>query len=274
MSKRLRSPIIWVGGKGNMAAKLLKLMPEHKIYVEPFGGGASLLFAKEPSSVEVYNDLDERLYDLFIVLSNPKMFEKFYRRVALLPHSRQMFNRYHDIWDKINDRVERAARWYYVIRHTFGGFYAPNKKCWAYSINCSSRGMSALTSKWLSTLEMLPEIHERLQRVQIEHNDFQKIFEVYDTPDTLFYADPPYVLSTRKDVRYKCDMTNKEHRKLIHILLNLKGKVMLSGYECDLYKLLVKRSWRLVRFPTKKYAGKATLGKPKSECVECVWMNY
>ncbi len=69
MTKRLRSPILWFGGKGNMVAKILPLFPPHRIYVEPFGGGASLLMAKAPAPVEVYNDLDSGLVNLFRVLT-------------------------------------------------------------------------------------------------------------------------------------------------------------------------------------------------------------
>ena len=87
----LRSPVRWYGGKGNMVKKLLKLIPEHKIYVEVFGGGASLLFAKEPSPIEIYNDIDEGLVNFFRVLRDPEKFGKFYAKAVLTPYSRAEF---------------------------------------------------------------------------------------------------------------------------------------------------------------------------------------
>jgi DNA adenine methylase len=88
----MRSPIGWFGGKGNMRGRILPTFPPHKRYVEPFGGGASLLLAKEPVELEVYNDLDHALYEFFTTLADPGEFERFYRRVALLPYSRELYN--------------------------------------------------------------------------------------------------------------------------------------------------------------------------------------
>lgn len=91
---RLRSPIFWFGGKGNMVAKILPMLTAipHTRYVEPFGGGASILMAKPPVDVETYNDLDSALYDFFTVLADPDLFPQFVRRVKLLPCSRQLYD--------------------------------------------------------------------------------------------------------------------------------------------------------------------------------------
>lgn len=114
MRKRLRSPIVWFGGKGNMVAKLLPLIPPHRIYVEPFGGGASLLFAKKPSPVEVYNDLDSGLVNFFRVLRDPKKFERLHKLVSLTPYSREEYDFCRATWETCDDDVERAYRWYVV----------------------------------------------------------------------------------------------------------------------------------------------------------------
>lgn len=106
-----------------MVAKLLPLMPPCRRYVEVFGGGASLLFARAPAEVEVYNDLDEGLADFFRVLADPKLFKKFHRRVGLLPSSRAIYNEYRRTWREQSDRVERAARWFVVARQSFGGSF-------------------------------------------------------------------------------------------------------------------------------------------------------
>ena len=254
--KRLRSPIIWVGGKGNMVAKLLKLIPPHKIYVEPFGGGASLLFAKEPSPVEVYNDIDSNIVNFFRVLRDPEKFEKFYRKVCLTPFSREEYYYCRDTWDKCEDEIERAYRWYIVARWSFSGIFG---RSWSFAITKSSKNMASTCSRWLSIIDMLPQIHERLMRVQIEHNDFRKIFETYDTPDTLFYCDPPYVLEAKKDVLYQYELTLKDHKDLVDILLNIKGKAILSCYYHPVYDRLIEAGWKRIDFETASY----TVGKTR-----------
>ena len=143
--QRLRSPILWFGGKGNMVAKLLPLMPPCRRYVEPFGGGASVLMAREPVEVEVYNDLDEDLSSFFRVLADPARFGKFYRRVALLPYSRSIYNECRSTWEACEDPIERAARWFVVARQSFSGRFA---RSISTAVTGSTRGMSGTTSNW------------------------------------------------------------------------------------------------------------------------------
>jgi len=266
-----------------MVNKLLKLLPPHgsyKIYVEPFGGGASLLFAKKPSPVEVYNDLDEDLVNFFRVLRNEEKFKKFYHKVALTPYSRKEFYDCRETWSQCEDEVERAYRWYVVARMSFSGRFGMS---WSFAVSASTRGMPETASKWLSIIEMLPEIHQRIMRVQIECDDFRKIIETYDTPETLFYMDPPYVPDTRRDGGYKHEMTLEDHKELVEILLNVKGKVMLSGYAHPVYESLEKAGWHRIDFETACFAvGKTRytgiLGegnaKKKQPRIESVWRNY
>ena len=247
----IRSPIRWFGGKGNMVTKLLPLLPPHKIYVEPFGGGASLLFAKAPSPVEIYNDIDSGLVNFFRVIRDPEKFDKFYRLVCLTPYSREEYDYCRSTWEECDDEIERAYRWFVVARMSFSGGFSNS---WSFAVTNSCRNMAATCSKWLSTIEMLPQIHQRLMRVQIEHSDFRNIFNIYDTPDTLFYCDPPYVHDTRTGTRYKHEMTDKDHEELVRILLNIKGMSLLSGYKHSIYEPLEKVGWQRHDFQTACYA--------------------
>jgi len=274
----MRSPITWFGGKGNMTAKLLKLIPPHHTYVEPFGGGGSLLFAKKPSPVEVYNDLDSGLVNFFRVLRDPEKFERFHRLVSFTPYSREEYNFCRETWEKCEDDVERAYRWFVVARMSFGGFFGHS---WGFAVTRSLRGMADPCSRWLSTIEGLPEIHARLMRVQIEHKDFREIFTIYDTPNTLFYCDPPYVPDTRRAGTYKHEMSLQDHSKLVEILLKLKGKVLLSGYCHPVYEPLEQAGWRRYDYETACYAvGKTRktgilgegVAKEKQPRVESVWV--
>lgn len=281
-STKLRSPIGWFGGKGNMVSKLLKLLPPHdsyKIYVEVFGGGGSLLFAKEPSPVEIFNDIDSDLINFFRVLRDEEKFEKFYRKVYCTPYSREEFLFCRETWENCDDEIERAYRFYITARMSFSGEFGSS---WSYSVSLSRRNMSASCSRWLSTIEMLPEIHGRLMRVQIENDDFRNIIKRYDTENTLFYLDPPYVASTRKSGKYRYEMTEEDHEELVNLLLNIRGKALLSGYKNEIYKTLENAGWIRIDFETVCYAAGRTkytkiLGegkaKEKQRRVESVWLS-
>ncbi|MCL5036894.1 MAG: DNA adenine methylase [Chloroflexi bacterium] len=278
--EKLRSPIVWFGGKGHSAGRLIKLIPKHLTYVEPFGGGASLLFKKEPSKVEIYNDLDSGLVNFFRVLREPELFGKFYGRVVLIPYSREEFQTCKETWESTDDTVERAIRWFTVARQSFSGVFG---KGWGYSRSSTAGGMAMKCKAWISILELLPKIHERMMRVQIENRDFRKILEAFDGENTIFYLDPPYHKETRKDGRYRCEMSIHDHKELISRLLSIKGKAMLSGYNHPDYKPLEDKGWRKIDHRTTCMAvGKTRcnglLGegsvKKKYSRTESIWINY
>lgn len=279
MAKKLRSPIVWFGGKGHMVNKLLPLIPKHKIYVEPFGGGANLLIAKEPSPVEVYNDLDSGLVNFFRVLRDKEKFQRFYEQVQLIPYSREEFYYCRDTWENEKDDVMKAVKWFVVMRQSFGGMLGQG---WGASVSHSRRNMASTSSRWLTTIEELPDICNRLLRVQIEHNDFRKIFKMYDSVDTFFYVDPPYVPETRSELKYKHEMSIDDHKDLVNMLLNIKGKAILSGYDNKIYTTLEKSGWYKLTFDvtcsavgrTKKTGllGEGSLKKHQKR-IECVWLS-
>lgn len=279
-AQRLRSPIKWFGGKGHFVKQLLPLLPPHSIYVEPFGGGAFLLFAKAPSPVEVYNDLDSDLVNLFRVIRDPEKFERFHKLVALTPYSREEYYHSRDTYQSHTDAVERAYRFFIAARQSFGGYLGSS---WGYVVTTTSRGMAQCVSSYLSTIEQLPQIHERLMRVQIEHDDFRNILDHYDTPDTFFYLDPPYVPATRKSGGYRHEMTEADHCELVERLLNLKGQAMLSCYAHPVYEPLERAGWRRIDFPTACYAAGRTRGTGllgegaalrRQPRIESVYLNY
>lgn len=274
----LRPPIPYFGGKQLMAGKLLPLFPSHKTYVEVFGGAASLLFAKEPSPVEVYNDLDSDLVNFMQVLRDRDgMFPDFYNRACLSPYSR-------DEWlfcrDHLNDDpspVERARRFFVLARFSFGGLIGNS---FGIDVTGSKRGMVQKASAYQGVLGILPKLGERLVSVLIENKDFRNLIQVYDTEEAFFYLDPPYVPETRRSGAYKHEMTEDDHRDLVELLRSIKGKAMLSGYPNKLYDSLGwnKQEWNTVcsaagrtRVSGLQGTG-AVLARQKR--TECVWMNY
>ncbi len=237
-----------------MRTKIIPIIENipHKTYVEPFGGGASILIGKRPQGIEVYNDIDETLYNFFKVISNPETFEVFYRRVEALPYHRKLWYDYREAYKQETDPIEKAVKWFVIMRQCLGGIRDAG---WGYSVTTKRRGMASTISLWLTAIDKLPEIHKRLQRVQFECRDFRKIFELYDTPETLFYCDPPYVESTRKQRGYDYEMTDNDHKDLIDILLNCRGSVVLSGYNNDLYNnKLIGNSWLKKEYKTACHA--------------------
>jgi DNA adenine methylase len=277
--RRLRSPINWIGSKGRMVAKLLPYIPAHRIYVELFGGGASMLVARDPSDVEVYNDLNSGLVNFFRVLRDQKQFKQFHRLAQLTPYAREEFDLCKQTWREVSDPVERAHRWFVVARMSFGG----NFHSWGYGVTGSCRGMASQVSRYLGAVENLPEISARLLQVQVENKDAFDLIACYDSPDTFFYLDPPYVPSTRKSGGYEHELTDESHRRLVKVLQGIEGKAMLSGYANPIYAELERAGWQRrdwetlcslsgrTRLNGLRGAGAAKLSQKR---VESIWFNY
>ena len=280
MAKRLRSPVHWYGGKGKMVAKLLPLLSvEHQTYVEPFGGAASLLFAKPPSPVEVYNDIDSGLVNFFRVLQNPEHLCALYRKLVFTPYAREIYNEFRNTWQDQEDSIERAYQWFVVARMSFSGAFSAS---WSSAITHGSRGMLATASKWQTAVQHLPYTSARLWRVQIEQQDWRVILKRYDRPATLFYLDPPYPHASRKSRGYEHELTDQDHKELVKAAIGLEGMVLLSSYRSPLYNPLCRAGWKKLTFNTACHAAaktKATgiLGKGSAlrmqKRTEVVWLS-
>ena len=254
----LSSPVQWYGGKGIMASKIIALFPPHETFVEPFGGGASILLAKAASNIEVYNDIDAGLVNFFRVLRDPKKFQKLHALCLLTPYSRQEFNDCRKLWRETEDEIERAHQWFVVARMSFSGDFG-HSNSWSRSVGMSRRSMAGAVSRYLSAIEAMPLVHERLMRVQIEQNDFRKILTQYDSERTLFYLDPPYMHETRQRQRYQYELNDKDHREMCEIILEGRGKFILSGYPNRLYETLLEpKGWKREDFATSCFAAGRT----------------
>ena len=276
----MRSPIVWLGGKGLFAKNLLGLTEvSHQVYVEVFGGGASLLFAKQPSPVEVYNDLDSGLVNFFRVIRNQETFKEFQRQVELIPYSREEYCYAVNKWEQEADLVQKAVLWFIIARMSFGGRFASS---WGFTVLTSAMHMGRAASSYLGAVKNLDQVAARCKMLLVENLNFYKCICNYDTKKTLFYCDPPYMLDTRRGGGYKHEMDKSAHESLVSILLKIKGMVFLSGYETSTYEPLLQSGWKIFKFDVAcNVVGRTKLLKlqGKGACdenqrrTECIYIN-
>lgn len=276
----IRSPFPWFGGKGSPKIKqaILAALPSHTRYVEPFGGGASILLSKPPCAVEVYNDVNRGVVNFFRVIADPDQFARFMARAALLPVSRELYEEFVRTWPAIHDPIEQAVRWFYVARQSFGGMFGNS---WGTSVTGTGR-MAAVTASWRSSFDNLPLVHDRLQQVQIECCDWRDVLKRFSGPGYLAYCDPPYVAGSRKAGGYEHELRDEDHAELIETLLHYDGAVVLSGYHNELYAPLESTGWGCLevdvvccaagRTRTSGLLGPGTVSA-KQRRVECIWRN-
>ncbi len=267
-----KSPINWFGGKYYMAKKIVDLFPEHKMYVEVFGGAGHLLFKKEASEIEVYNDIDSGLVSFFRVLRDENKFAKLKQKLDLTPYSREEFYNCRDTWKTEKDEIEKVRKWYTCVMQSFSS----NFNTWSHSKSKSRRGMSQAVSQWLGKIENdLPNAVERLKAVQIENVDYKELIKKYDGADTLFYLDPPYIHETRKmTYEYAHELESSQHKELVEILLHIKGKAILSGYDHEIYNTLLNNGWNKVLLGEYDKRSEKAIGESRSKGQEFVWINY
>lgn len=256
-----------------MANKIIELFPEHKMYVEVFGGAGHILFKKQPSEIEVYNDIYSGLYNFFRVLRNEELSRKLSKKLQITPYSREEFLYCRDNWQNEEDEVERVRMWYVTAMQSF----STNFSTWSHSKSQSRRGMSQAVSQWLGKVENnIPHAVERLRSVQIENLDYKDLIKKYDRPETLFYLDPPYVHDTRKmTYEYQHEMDNIMHLELVEMLSNIKGQGVLSGYDTEIYSPLLDCGWtkRSIGNYTKR-SEKSNGNNSRSVAEEIVWIKY
>jgi DNA adenine methylase len=250
-SERLRAPFQYFGGKGNMLARLLSLLPPHQVYVEPFCGAASLFFAKPPSPVEVLNDLNEDVVNVFRVLQNKETHEELRFRLMYTPYARSEFLRAIEML-KREDLTPVDRAWAFMVRQNmgFGGKGGAKGGNWGREFT-SDQGCAGTCNAWLMRLSMLDAWRWRLMTVQIDCRDALEVIRYWDSTDTLFYIDPPYVNETRKTLNaYTYEMTTEQHKELVELLLSIKGKAVVSGYEHPLYSPFAQAGWKVHQFRT------------------------
>lgn len=257
----------WYGGKFSHLGWLLPLLPKACHFCEPFAGSAAVLLNREPSPIETYNDIDGEVVNFFRVLRDQK--DALIEAIGLTPFSREEFEAAISEPIEGQSALERARRFYVRARQVRTGLaQTASSGRWAHCRLTSRARMAGAVSRWLGSIEDLPEIAQRLLRVQIENAPALDVIERYDSENTLFYCDPPYPHSSRGDSNaYGYEMTDNDHRGLAHVLHNAKGRVALSGYHCELLSDLYG-DWWCTEAATKNCH---SVKEPRTEVL---WTNY
>jgi len=254
-----RPLIRYLGGKWKQAKWIASHFPEHSIYCEPFGGAASVLLRKDPSPVEIYNDLSGEIVNLWKQVRDNG--EVLSQAIALTPYARA---EYEQACVPSSDPLEQARRSIVKSLQGFSSISFSRKKS---GFRCEATRERFPCIDWDNYVPGLRLIIERFRRVMIESLPATDLMIKHDSPDTLFYVDPPYVLETRnkRDTSYKHELDDDGQRELAETLRQLKGQVVLSGYPCDLYDRDLYPDWR--RFDFRAY------NQQRRQVTDSIWVS-
>lgn len=269
----------WYGGKSRLAPIIASKLPQHRIYLEPFGGMAGVLMAKEPSELEVYNDLSDGLVNLFQVVRNSETCQELIKLLHLTPYARAEWKYCYKGWVNESNPIEKARMFYVMLDQSFAG--TPTNGSWCFA---GLNGDKKPSEVFFNGIENIPLVMRRLRTVQIENHDAMILLKRWDSEETCIYLDPPYVASTRAGGtgQYQHEMTDQQHIELLDFCLQSKSKIVISGYQSEIYQeKLENNGWYREDYDTLATSTLYTLGnglkgRPASlaKRVESLWFNY
>lgn len=238
-----RRPVLrYYGGKWLLAPWVIAHFPEHRVYVEPYGGAASVLMRKARCHAEVYNDIDGEIVNVFRVLRQAESAAALRARLELTPFARQELAL---AYQSCADSVERAARTIVKSCMGFGSdsIHKTMNGCAIASLpsgfrSDSRRSHTTPAHDWMNYSREIKHFTERLRGVVIENRDAVALMRQHDEPETLHYLDPPYVTQSRRDPShgYTHEMNDADHVRMLEAVLELKGYVIISGYDSEIYR--------------------------------------
>jgi DNA adenine methylase len=214
---RPTAPLQYAGSKATHVEWISEYWPEHRLFVDVFGGSGSVIMNKEPSTREVYNDLDHDLVNFYDVLRwRP---EELIQRLRKTPYSRSLHEEWAKSWQKgkrPDDNLDRAVRFFFLINSKWNGY--------SKRVNGFSTHQGNESSKYSNRVERLREVADRFESVTVEEMDYVDLIDRYDAEDTLFYLDPPYV---GKDDIYRVG-ENFDHSELVEKVSSIEGSACVS----------------------------------------------
>ena len=254
----------YYGGKFYMVKNILPYLEiEHQNYIEVFGGSATILLNKKESKLEVYNDIYSEVVNFFRVIRNKAKLRKLQEFISDSVYSREEFNKFKNTLENTPVDWKRAAKFYYLQRVSFSG-QGDN-----FSVKLNRNYAKLLRNRVLK----LNDVRDRFLNVVIENLSFDRLLDNLDSETVLFYMDPPYYHGSRRMTNnYKFEMTDKDHELLIEKIKSLKAKVILSGYQSDLYDTLLEHNFIRREIETTNFTAASQLGKD-SKSIECLYLS-
>ncbi|EAE2723148.1 DNA methyltransferase [Listeria monocytogenes] len=248
------------GSKWSMADLIIKNMPMHKSYLEPFCGSCAVFMNKPRVVLETINDADSRLVNLFKAMrDNPEKLQ------YLIMHTLYSREEYLLSQEKADDKLEDARRMAVRLWFAVGGKTNANV---GFRKNVSWNGPYN-TFEWTDMYSRIGIAAARLKNAQIEKMDALKLIEQHNDEDTLIYCDPPYVPSSLVSAHYQHDFTLEQHQELLSLLKKHEGSVMISGYESELYNR------ELAMWPRiEKQVKVGITSEKKTDRQEVIWCNF
>lgn len=220
-------PLSYIGGKRRLAPTIIQQIPPHTTYVEPFAGGCQVFFHKEPSEVEVLNDLDDEIVNFLRVCQAHS--DELARTLTFAVASRRLHELFASQVPSTLTDIQRAARFLYLQKTSFGG------RVVRQNFRFGVTKPSSFKADELPTL--LTAVAARLQRVQLECGPYEEVLRRYDRPSTFFYLDPPYIGLQL----YRHNLNSDDFSTLAERLAAVRGKFLLSINDCELSRTLFSR---------------------------------
>lgn len=264
-----KAPFGYYGAKQRLASSIIKSLPPHNAWVEAFCGSAAITLAKEAAPIEVINDLDGQIINLFDQLRNNT--EELCRAVALTPYARDEFNNARKSDPGDCSPLEKARKFLVATMMTVNATYGSSGCGFSYSQSYARSGKEARVNRWYNLPDRIMKVVERLRNVRVENRDARDLIKSFiDRPATLIYLDPPYF--TKRQHNYVIDANDKPfHEELLNICCESKSMILLSGYANELYDSILtdKTGWGKTFIET--HTGDTT-GKKYSR-TEVLWKN-
>lgn len=252
----MKAILKYPGGKWRIADWIISHFPDHKVYLEPFFGSGACFFRKQPAYIETINDLNGDIVNLFKVCRERP--EELSRLISLTPFARQEFL---NCYDHSDDSIEQARRTLVRYHQSFGTSNS-SRNSWR---NVQTYGGPRCATMWNDLPQIIHDVSCRLKEAQIECTDAITLIQRYDNENTLIYCDPPYLRDIRKKNMYAVEMDNDTHKKMLSVLKASKSRVILSGYDSELYNT------ELFDWFTAEKETTAQMGLHRTEKL---WMNF
>lgn len=268
------SPFGYFGSKLRLAAQIAEILPPHNAWVEAFCGSAAVTLVKAPAPIEIINDADNQIVNLFKQLREHEA--ELCRLIRLTPYAREEFERVQS-GPAVLDGLERARRFLVASMMTINGAVGSNREGLKHSgFSCSQSyargGEEARVHRWNGLPERLRKVVQRLKRVRVENMDARELLAIFlNRPATLVYLDPPYLID--RDHGYRVDANEEAfHEELLRLCCKTKCMILISGYDNPLYRsfLTRHRGWKRITIDART---RDTFGKDLAR-TEVLWQNH